>query len=188
MQVAFFGGSFDPPHVGHVLAAAYALSTGQVSKVLCVPVFAHAFAKPLSDFEHRLAMARLAMQPLRDVEVSDIEAELARGSAPNYTVHTLQALKHRHPDWQLRLMVGSDVLADHKKWQHFDEVVKLAPPLVLARAGVPGIREAVLPAVSSSQVRALLQQGEAAAGQLAALVPHAVLEHITAHGLYRGRP
>lgn len=188
MQVAFFGGSFDPPHVGHVLAAAYALSTGQVSKVLCVPVFAHAFAKPLSDFEHRLAMARLAMQPLRDVEVSDIEAELGRGSTPNYTVHTLQALQQRHPDWQLRLMVGSDVLADHEKWQHFDEVVKLAPPLVLVRAGVPGTTEPLLPDVSSSQVRALLQRGAAAAGQLATLVPHAVLQHITAHGLYREPP
>jgi nicotinate-nucleotide adenylyltransferase len=182
MQVAFFGGSFDPPHVGHVLAAAYVLSTGQVAKVVCVPVFSHAFAKPLTDFEQRVTMTRRAMQPLPAVEVSEIEREQP---APNYTLHTLRALRAQHPDWQLRLMVGSDVFAEQQKWKDFEEVVKLAPPLVLARAGVPGTTDAVLPQVSSSQVRSLLQQGGPDSARLATLVPHEVLEHITAHGLYR---
>jgi nicotinate-nucleotide adenylyltransferase len=145
-------------------------------------VFSHAFAKPLTDFEQRVTMTRRAMQPLPAVEVSEIEREQP---APNYTLHTLRALRAQHPDWQLRLMVGSDVFAEQQKWKDFEEVVKLAPPLVLARAGVPGTTDAVLPQVSSSQVRSLLQQGGPDSARLATLVPHEVLEHITAHGLYR---
>jgi nicotinate-nucleotide adenylyltransferase len=182
MRVAFFGGSFDPPHVGHVLGATYALSSGQVDRVLCVPVFAHPFAKSLSAFEHRLAMARLAFQTLTRAEVSDIERTLP---TPNYTWHTLQALRQQHPEWQLRLLAGSDVFAERHKWQHFDEVVQLAPPLLLPRAGVPGTQETVLPEVSSSQVRALLRDEPITSPRLTALVPRNVLEYTAAHGLYR---
>jgi nicotinate-nucleotide adenylyltransferase len=180
VQVAFFGGSFDPPHVGHVAAVDYVLGSREVDHVLCAPVHEHPFAKSLTAFEHRLAMTRLALyRP--NVEVSSIESELA---APNYTLQTLQALRDRHPDWQLRLMLGSDVLADQQKWHAFDEVVALAPPLILARAGANGGQHSVLPEVSSSEVRALLRD-HPTSPRLGALVPRQVLEYIAAHGLYR---
>lgn len=182
MRVAFFGGSFDPPHLGHVAAVEHVLAAGQVDRVLCAPVHDHALAKSLSAFEHRLAMTRIALQHLPNVEVSDIESELP---APNYTLHTLQALQRGHPDWQLRLMVGSDVIAEQHKWRSFTEVAALAPPLVLPRAGVAGGEGSVLPEVSSSQVRALLHKAPAISPDLAALVPGQVLEYIAAHGLYR---
>jgi nicotinate-nucleotide adenylyltransferase len=182
MQVAFFGGSFDPPHLGHVAAVEHVLSTGQVDRVLCAPVHDHAFGKSLTAFEHRMAMTRLATEHLPAVEVSDIERDLA---APNYTLHTLQALHQRHPHWHLRLMVGSDVLAEKQKWRFFEEVSQLAPPLPLARAGAAGGEGSVLPQVSSSQVRALLRDGPVTSPELAALVPQKVLQYIAAHALYR---
>ena len=60
LRVALFGGSFNPPHVGHVLAVTYALSVGLVERVLVVPVFEHALGKRLAPFEHRVEMSRRA--------------------------------------------------------------------------------------------------------------------------------
>ncbi|HTM46171.1 MAG TPA: nicotinate-nicotinamide nucleotide adenylyltransferase, partial [Polyangiaceae bacterium] len=128
MNVAFFGGSFDPPHVGHVLAAAYALCTAEIDQVLVVPVCAHAFAKPLSSFEDRLAMTRFAFKSLAQVAISDLESELPH---PNFTLNTLQEVAKRNPSWQLRLLVGSDVFAQRGKWHQFERIVEIAPPLVL---------------------------------------------------------
>jgi nicotinate-nucleotide adenylyltransferase len=186
VDVAFFGGSFDPPHVGHVLAAAYALSTAGIEHVLVAPVCVHAFAKPLSSFEDRLAMARLAFEPLSQVGVSELEGELPH---PNYTLNTLQEVRRRNPSWRLRLLVGSDVFDQRSKWHQFDKIIELAPPLVLQRAGTPGQQPpSLLPEVSSSEIRALLTNAARAGDHLATLVPKAVLHYIAAHGLYRGAP
>jgi nicotinate-nucleotide adenylyltransferase len=185
MDVLFFGGSFDPPHVAHVLAVTYALSVADFARVLVVPVFEHAFGKRLCPFEQRLRLCELAFAPLQRVEVSAVEAELAR---PSYTLHTLQHLARTQPEWRLRLLIGSDVLSDTSRWYGFDEVAALAPPLVLTRAGFSQVgATALLPDVSSTRVRELLEQrGQRSADdELARLVPRAVLDHIDAHGLYR---
>jgi nicotinate-nucleotide adenylyltransferase len=187
MKVAVFGGSFDPPHVGHVLAALYVLSTGNVDRVLAVPTFVHAFGKPLAPFEHRVAMTRLAFSQVSGVDVSDVESAL---ETPSRTVRTLRALASAHPDWSLRLVVGTDVLGEKEKWLDWDEATRLAPLLVLGRAGAshPSGPPAVLPEVSSTAVRGLLHGRRGAAvndGELARLVPRAVLEYVDREGLYR---
>ncbi|HEX2730444.1 MAG TPA: nicotinate-nicotinamide nucleotide adenylyltransferase [Polyangiaceae bacterium] len=194
MRVAIFGGSFNPPHTAHVLAARYALEAG-FDKVLAVVVHTHAFAKQLASFEHRVRMCELAFVGLERVEVSRIEQSLP---APNYTLTTVQAIAAAHPDWQLRLLVGSDVLKDVHAWHAFDEVVKRAPLLVLGRADDGGVTEvayhgivqAELPRVSSSEVRralALVSNGSATSGErewLALHVPKGVLDYALEHHLY----
>src|SRR5690606_32016933 len=77
---AIFGGSFDPPHVGHVLAVTWVLSTQPVDEVVLVPALEHAFGKPLAPFAHRRRMCELAFAPLRRVRVDPIEAELGGAS------------------------------------------------------------------------------------------------------------
>ncbi len=183
MNVLFFGGSFDPPHVAHVLSVTYALCTGNFQRALVVPVFEHAFGKRLCPFQHRLRMCELAFGGLPAVEVSGVEAELGR---PNYTLHTLEHLAGQNPDWQLRLLVGSDVLADTSKWLGFDEVARRAPPVVVSRGAGPG--PALLPDVSSTRVRSLLAARSDAAArlELERLLPRAVLEYVEANGLYQG--
>jgi nicotinate-nucleotide adenylyltransferase len=181
--VALFGGSFDPPHVGHVLAAAYARGRG-FERVLVVPVDNHAFGKQLAPFAHRLAMARLAFAPVAGAEVSAIESELA---APNFTLETVKALTARHPDWQLRLLIGSDVLRDTPNWNRFEEIRALAPPFVVDRAGVDGVEGALLPAVSSTAVRDALsrrERDERARAWLSERIPSAVLDYIDREKLY----
>jgi nicotinate-nucleotide adenylyltransferase len=186
MRIAFYGGSFDPPHVAHVLATTYLLGLGEFDRVLVVPVYAHAFQKALSPFADRVTMCELAMGWIPGVEVSGVEADL---ETPSLTFRTLSHLQREHPDWGLRLVVGSDVLGEVTKWHAFAQVRRLAPPFVLGRVGYPSDEAGppVLPEISSTQVRELLRRrGEAPAdGQLAALVPARVLAHIDARGLYR---
>ncbi len=155
--LAIFGGSFDPPHLGHVLAVQYVLAVGAADRVIVVPVFQHAFNKQLSPFDLRLKLARLAFCDDERVRVSRIERELP---SPNFTLNTVRALKRSFPGEQLRLVVGADVLHDVDKWHHFEELTAEAPLLVLGRAGVehPDAPRVFLPEVSSTQVRALLDE------------------------------
>lgn len=185
MRVAVFGGSFDPPHVAHVLVACYLMSVGACDQVLVVPVKAHAFDKVLAPFPDRLALCEAAMSGLPGVIVSDREATLP---PPNYTLTLLKALASEHPSWQLRLVMGSDVLAERAEWHAFDEVERLAPLIVLGRAGHPsvGALPALLPQISSTEVRAWLKRrAEPGAREaLARVVPARVLAEIEARGLY----
>jgi len=186
-SIAVFGGSFDPPHVAHVLTAHYVLAVGGFDRVIVVPVCDHAFGKRMAPFEDRLALARACFEHDARVEVSAIEAELPR---PNYTERTLERLRELMPDAAFQLVMGSDVLPETAHWHDFPRVCELAPPFVLTRAGHerPELPPAVLPEVSSTEVRELLaRRGEAEADRrLAALVPRRVLELIDARGLYRG--
>ncbi|MGF1465722.1 MAG: nicotinate (nicotinamide) nucleotide adenylyltransferase [Sandaracinaceae bacterium] len=178
---AVFGGSFDPPHVGHVLAAAYVLSTAPVERVLCIPTFQHAFGKRSAPFPHRRRMCELAFGPLRGVEVSDLEARLGGAS---YTVRTLRELAARHPAVGLRLVVGADLVPEVPSWREGDRLPGLAPLLVVGRAGhgSPGDGRPLMPEVSSTEVRQRLEAGAEVEG----LVPRSVTRYILRHGLYRG--
>jgi nicotinate-nucleotide adenylyltransferase len=203
-RVAIFGGSFNPPHVGHVLGVIYVLSMAPVDEVLIVPVYQHPFAKHLTPFAERMEMCRLALGWLPRVSLSAIEEELGGESL---TLRTLEHLAATHPDWSLRLLVGADVLGDLPKWHRWDRISALAPPLVLSRNGVTmgsapiqareadiawvgaageGAPDPVLPRVSSTEIRDALMAGDIEA--VRGLVPAPVLDHIVARGLYGVRP
>lgn len=186
MTVAIFGGSFDPPHVGHVLAVHYVLSVGWADSVIVVPVYEHAFQKRSEKFEHRLALCQAAFAQISRVAVSPVERDLP---APSYTLQTVQALAEAFPGAEFRLLVGADLLADVPRWHRAEELKKLAPLLVLGRAGVEksGAPRALLPEISSSEVRGWLKERSDAAVRdaLAAHVPKAVRELIEENGLYR---
>ncbi len=179
MKVAVFGGSFNPPHVSHVLAALYVLSTQEIDRVLVVPAHKHPFGKPLAPFDDRMRMCELAMAPVPNVEVSRIEAGL-----DGLTLHTLEAIHAAHPDWNLRLVIGADILHEAGKWFRFDEVRALAPLIVLGRVGVahPEAPAAVLPEASSTRVRELASEG--AWSELALLVPRSVIAFMRERDLY----
>jgi nicotinate-nucleotide adenylyltransferase len=176
-ELAVFGGSFDPPHVGHVFLAAYALSIVGVERVLAAPTFEHAFGKPLTAFEHRLAMCSRAFAALPGVEVSPIERELGGTSR---TLRLVQELGRRFPDHQLRLLIGSDILADSARWQGFDAITALAPPIVVTRGGHGDRGGPIFPQVSSSELRATLGRGE----HDRQVLPRDVLAYIAEHQLY----
>lgn len=170
MRVAIYGGSFNPPHVGHAMVAAWLVWTEQVDEVWLVPTFHHAFDKPLAPFERRLsACAALAGLIGPRVKVEAIEATLP---APSFTVQTLDALAARHPGVELRLVVGADVVPQLPMWRAWDQIADRYHPIVVGRAGFgPGDRGPSFPAVSSTEIRRRLAAGE----RVDDLVPPVVL-------------
>jgi nicotinate-nucleotide adenylyltransferase len=183
IRVGIFGGSFNPPHVAHVLAAAYVLACCEIERVVVIPTFQHPFSKALAPFEDRLEMCRLAFADVARVAVDPIERDLGGESR---TVRTLETLAARHPEWAMRLVVGADVIHELDRWTAPERVRALAPPLVLGRLGIvppAGFEGApqVLPEVSSTAIRAAIAVGE----PIDHVVPRAVIRHIESTGLYR---
>jgi nicotinate-nucleotide adenylyltransferase len=182
-HVALLGGSFNPPHVAHLMAAYWVLSTQPVGEVWLLPSFRHPFGKALAPFEDRVRMCELALRELRGAAVCTAEAELADDPLVGKTARTLEHLVERHPALRFSLVVGADVLPETGKWYRWERVRELAGLIVLGREGYPPVPGApVLPAVSSTAVRELLAKGEDVAG----LVPRRVLEYVRERGLYVG--
>lgn len=160
-----FGGSFDPPHLGHALVPAYLRVRGLVDAVLVAPVADHPFGKQMRPFAERLLLTRMAMAlsglPTRQVEVTDLEDRLAREhGGPSRTLRLLEAVEAARPEMRVRLVVGSDIVADGQtaKWHRWDEIERRFPPIVVPRTGVPGETSVcALPAISSSEVRAWIE-------------------------------
>jgi nicotinate-nucleotide adenylyltransferase len=180
LAVGVFGGSFNPPHVAHLLAVTYVLATSPLDRVLVVPCYDHPLGKSLAPFVHRKAMCERAFADVSRVAVSSIEQEMG---ATSRTLYTLQELLRRNPGWSLRLIVGADILDEKDKWFGWDEIEQLAPPIVLGRIGFGDDRGLVrvLPEVASRDVRAKLGRGE----DVSAVVPRAVVEYARANGLYK---
>jgi nicotinate-nucleotide adenylyltransferase len=174
---ALFGGSFDPPHVGHVLVASYVLAT-HAERIVIVPAFQHVFGKDLTPFPHRRRMLELAMADLREVEISDIEARLGGASA---TVRTLDALRERHPGVAWQLVIGSDLVDDIPRWTEGERLLSMASLCVVQRAGHSQGDGVVMPDISSTDIRARLARGESTGDRL----PRAVAEYCRKHALYR---
>lgn len=181
-RVALFGGSFNPPHIGHVLAALYVLETSPVDELWVLPTFRHPFEKELAPFDQRVAMCELAFGRMADLTVLDVEAHL---QLPSRTLHTVEHLASHHPDVTFSLVVGTDVWAERNLWYGFDRLEKMVSFIVLGRRGYLGPTDgpAMLPDVSSSRVRAALAAGRRTA-ELAAAVPRDVLRYIEEKGLY----
>lgn len=178
--VGVFGGSFNPPHVGHVLACHFALVAWGLQRVIVVPSYAHPFGKTLEDFEHRLEMAQLAFKHLHEyVIISDVERQLG---GVGYTVDMLQELRRLHPDTEFRLLVGSDILEEIPQWHRFDEISRVSPLMVIPRSGHTSSFESglFLPEISSRDIRQRLFNGEDPGPAL----PASVMGYIRERKLY----
>lgn len=180
MQVALLGGSFNPPHVGHLLAAHYVRATQGVDEVWLMPTFRHPFGKVSEDFEHRVRMCeRLCEDTSGWLKTSRVESEVGKDGR---TVDTLDFLTARHPEHRFSLIIGSDIVKDLPQWKDFARIQRMARVVVLYRAGYPaeGTVGPPLALVSSSEIRERLARGELPSD----LVPRAVLEHAREHHLY----
>ena len=178
-EIALFGGSFDPPHVGHLLAAAYVLATEPVEELWLVPVFQHPFGKQFAaSYEHRIELCSKLARELPRTRVSRAEQE----SGQARTVDLLQWLKTKYTNYTFALVLGTDLNRDLPQWKNFEKVAQLARIITVQRGGhpAPGAPAPVLPEVSSTQVRALLKSG----GNVSHLVPRDVLAAIRAAGTY----
>lgn len=181
--VAILGGSFNPPHVAHLMAAYWTLATQEVSEVWLLPSYRHPFGKELAPFDDRVRMCELAARAVRGVAVCTAERELADDPLVGKTARTLEHLVAKHPDHAFTLVVGADVLPETDRWYRWDRVQELARIVIVGREGYPPVVGApMLPAVSSTEIRARLARGDDVSG----LVPRKVREYVAERGLYLG--
>ncbi len=158
MRVAVYGGSFDPPHIGHAMVAAWARWSGLCDEVWLVPVGDHPFGKVSSTFAARCAWADAMASDVGDfVRVSRVEGERP---GPHYTIDTLRTLVARHPGVRFRLLMGADLWPARASWRSWGEIERDFAPIVVGRGaeaspqGWPGF-----PEISSSSIRSWRQQG-----------------------------
>ena len=199
-RVGLFGGTFDPVHLGHLLAAQEAHERLNLSRVVLMPahVRPHKNREVTTPAADRLAMLRLAAADDPRFEVSDLEI---RRGGQSYTIDTVAALRAEVND-EIVLLVGSDSVAELPAWHRVGELADLCTLVVLARPGfavenlaplhaalsaeqIERIAASLLPIplieISSTEVR-----GRLAAGRpIRYLVPRAVEDYIAEHRLYR---
>ncbi|MGZ6143088.1 MAG: nicotinate-nicotinamide nucleotide adenylyltransferase [Myxococcales bacterium] len=176
-EIALFGGSFDPPHVGHLLAAAYVLATEPVDELWLLPVLQHPFGKQFAaSYDHRVALCGKLAQALPRTRVSRAEEESGHGR----TVDLLEWLHAKHPGTAFALVLGTDLNAERPQWKNFPRIEQLARIVTVQRGGFAQGGGVVLPEVSSTEVRTRLKQG----GDVSHLVPREVLAAIRAAGTY----
>ncbi|MFW6330999.1 MAG: nicotinate-nucleotide adenylyltransferase, partial [Gemmatimonadota bacterium] len=183
-----FGGTFDPPHLGHLIAAQELHAQLALDRLLLVPaaVPPHKRDRAVTPPALRLEMLRAAVAADDRFEVSELE--LGR-DGPSYTVDTLRELRRANPDAELYLAVGADQLAELETWREPDEIAALATIAAFARSGqdVPsGLPWPVLmvevPAIelSSTAIRRRVAEDR----RIRYLVPSPVEEVIRRHSLY----
>ena len=199
MRIGILGGTFNPPHLGHLVSAQEAYLQLRLDRVALIPARIPPH-KPVEDepgIEHRLEMCRLAIAgDERRFEVSDLEA---RREGTSYTVDTLEELHANQPESELFLIVGGDVALGFGSWQDPERVLALATLAVAQRPGTPRsevertlsevaggekARFFSMPeiGISSTMLRERARDGE----PTRYLVPDAVRSYIDRYRLYGG--
>jgi nicotinate-nucleotide adenylyltransferase len=170
--IALFGGAFDPPHLGHVLCAHYALARYQPAALWVLPSCQHPYGKRMAPFGRRLALCRAAFAGLSGVTVRDDETDNHAG----YTFTLLELLEQRHPGHRWALVGGSDTRDDLHRWHRGAELAQRVSVFAVPRRGYDDEDPAALPAISSSQVRERLATGQPVEGLLPAAVARLLAE------------
>jgi nicotinate-nucleotide adenylyltransferase len=198
-SLGILGGTFNPPHLGHLAIAVHARRELALDGVALVPSRMPPH-KPLErdpGCEHRLAMTRLLVEGSEGLAVCALEAER---DGPSYTVDTLTSIHASHPQAELTLILGADIACTLATWRKPRRVLELAAVAIAPRPGVdarvvadalsalgPAARSRSLQApaldISSSQVRERALAGE----PIDDLVGDALAGYIAEHGLYRAR-
>jgi nicotinate-nucleotide adenylyltransferase len=179
-SIALLGGSFNPPHIGHLQAAVYLRSVMAVNEVWLVPSFHHPFGKPLTSFEHRVAMCqRMADDYSTWLKVSLVESQVG---GEGRTIELLHHLLPKYADTSFSFVIGTDIVADLPKWKSWNEIQALVKVIVLNRAGHPdssGIGPPMIE-ISSSEIRESVKCSKS----VSALVPKDVDDYIKQHQLF----
>lgn len=196
MRIGCLFGSFDPPHIGHVQLAEWALAHQQLDQVWMVVTPKSPFkqARLLSPGNHRLAMVRLATQGKPGLSASGVELDLPQ---PNYTVDTFEFMRRRWPGNEFVLIIGSDNLAGLHRWKEITKLLEHTSVLVYPRPGLEEhlaeaellyhpkvilMQDAPLMNISSTSIRVRLRNWK----PVNELLDPKVLAYIRQNGLYTG--
>ena len=188
--LGILGGTFDPPHIGHIAAAKAVFEALLLERVLLMVAnepWQKVGNRSLSAPEDRLAMSRAAVTGTDGLETSDLEI---RRGGPTYTIDSLEELRLSNPDTGLFLILGADAAAGLESWHRSNELPALATLVIVERDGETraeappewSIKRVTMPRVdiSSTQLRSFAARGTT----LSPFVPESVIAEIESRGLY----
>ncbi len=199
MTVGLYFGSFNPIHTGHLIIGQHMLTHHGLDEVWFVvtPQNPMKPADELAPEEDRLEMVRRTVADNPRLKAVDVEFGLPR---PNYTAHTMDFLRRRHPDWEFRIIIGQDNLRTLQQWARWRELIDGFGFLVYPRARTEGEEPSVgtvspdgegivmspapIISISSTYLRNALAKGDSARY----LLPDAASAYIRKHGLYEFAP
>ncbi|MBI5465290.1 nicotinate (nicotinamide) nucleotide adenylyltransferase [Candidatus Gottesmanbacteria bacterium] len=162
--IAIFGGSFDPPHLGHVSLIKKILKAGLVDEIWLVPNFSHKWKKIIASPNNRFKMCQLLIK--NKTKVCDIEI---KREGKSYAIDTIRELKREYPGYQFYWLAGKDLLRELPKWKDPEALKKEIEFIAFPKTNV-----------SSSKIRERIKKGLSITG----LVPKKVEEYIRKHKLY----
>ncbi|MGM0874342.1 MAG: nicotinate-nucleotide adenylyltransferase [Bacillota bacterium] len=185
-KIGILGGTFDPPHFGHLLIASEVLHSMQLSEIWFIPnqIPPHKQSDHFTDSKHRLNMLKLAIKDHQQFKIETIELER---NGPSYTYDTLCLLREQFPDNSFYFIIGADMIEYLPKWYKIDEVIDLVTFVGVKRSGYETktkyrVIEVEIPLfdVSSTMLRNRLNANE----NTAYLLPEDVKRYIEGNHLY----
>lgn len=184
-RICLFGGTFDPPHNGHLSIAKEVIDSLHLDEVWFIPTY----EPPLKDrfvtsSKHRLQMLKRMIEGREHFRIETIEIER---KGKSYTIDTVQTLQKRYPKVKFYFLIGADQVNQLKKWHRIDELVKIIQFIGVERPGYPWkdvdvVHKISAPKIdiSSTQIRHLLTHGK----EIKKFVPERVYAYIKEHQLY----
>ncbi len=197
-RIGILGGTFDPPHIGHLVLAEYAAEALDLERVLFVPAATppHKLNEVRTPVDHRLNMVQLAIESNDRFVLSRVDVDRP---GPHYTIDMVAIIQQQYPDKEVYFVMGGDSLRDLPKWNRPAELIQCCRLLVLQRPNMepisPSMHEQLLPGIServtilddpllgfsSTGIVARLQSGRS----IRYMTPDSVLAYIHDHQLYR---
>jgi nicotinate-nucleotide adenylyltransferase len=197
MKIGVFGGTFDPPHIGHLILAQESQYQLQLDRILWVltPFPPHKTSEVISPVAHRSEMLKLAIENNRDFQFSTIDIDRV---PPLYAVDTLQLLKDKAPKDEFHYLMGGDSLSELLTWHHPAEFVDICSGIVVMLRGnqelyvskleeaIPGLKKKAhylqtpLIEISATDIRNRVKKG----GNFRYFVPEKVYQYILKNELY----
>ena len=188
-RIGIFGGTFDPPHKGHIAIAEQAKRQLGLDCVWFIPAYIppHKHQHSPTSAQHRLKMIKLAISGRKKFKISAIELK-RRGIS--YTIDTLKVFKQQFPEAELVLIIGADNLSQFNAWKSPRTILQLASLAVYKRKGFnPSLKDSAIDfillkgrmlRVSSTEIRNRIEKGL----PIRALVPNPIVLYIKRHSLY----
>jgi len=189
IRLGVMGGTFDPIHFGHLVAANEAAFAFNLEKVIFVPTGEPWQKKTITDSAHRFEMTKRAISKNKHFEISDVDINRA---GPTYTVDTLQDIQALYPNAELFFITGADAISQILTWKDVDKIWSLARFVGVTRPGhtlevpesphgVVSLLEIPALAISSTDIRERVEAGK----PIDYLLPKKVIKYITKNHLYR---
>lgn len=185
-KVGILGGTFNPPHVGHLIAANEVLHTLKLDEIRFMPnsLPPHKKLAGHTEDEHRLRMTELAIEGNKSFQVETIEIQRAGVS---YTIDTMRELIKREPDTSFYFIIGADMIEYLPKWRDIDELSQLTTFVGVKRPGYSTETPYPVLLIETPEIHlssTVLREKAASSQTLHYLMPEAVIRYIKENGLY----